>query len=269
MEIKVQVKSEHIKNGIKGDKNNCPIAIAFREAAARSGTDVTLHSVNQSHTAVYLGNTAKILLHSEQIQKFISDFDEKRKVIPFHSVFILEEPADHENLKENNQYPYGKVYTQTEQNRKYGWNTIFISHQKDDENTALELKKQIEAKEIFCYLASTDDMIKGDPGYLGYHIESEMSGCRALIVIISKNTVQSWWVPFEIGLASGKGLYIGCLLKEEVELPSYLKQCKIFRELTEATNWATNPQKWEKQYLWENYQESTEQKIKRNQRTKL
>lgn len=55
------------------------------------------------------------------------------------------------------------------------------------------------------------------------HIRKKLNECTDVIVILSNNTKKSWWVPFEIGMATEKDMPIANYLISHETLPEYLE----------------------------------------------
>lgn len=99
---------------------------------------------------------------------------------------------------------------------------IFISHKQQDVNYAKEVKQTLASCGVDAYLDLLDDTISGDGEKLTQHIRSKISECSDVIVILSEKTKTSWWVPFEIGMASEKDMPIANYLVSYITLPEYL-----------------------------------------------
>lgn len=56
------------------------------------------------------------------------------------------------------------------------------------------------------------------------HLKAKLSECTHLTAVISNNTKFSWWVPFEIGLATEKDFPISTVVSytNRDQLPDYL-----------------------------------------------
>ena len=55
------------------------------------------------------------------------------------------------------------------------------------------------------------------------HIKGKLSECTDVIVVLSEQTKKSWWVPFEIGMATQKDMPIANYLLSAQTLPDYLE----------------------------------------------
>ena len=144
----------------------------------------------------------------------------------------------------------------TEQ-QNVGWNQIFISHQKEDSKTAKDLARGIREAGINCYLDLDDRSTDGNKA-LGYHIRMKLRECEAMIVVVSEKTRESWWVPMEVGAALESGKHIAVFMKGEPELPEYLEQWEQLKDIEDAKNWATDPDRRRRKFIeiaFDNYAE--------------
>lgn len=100
---------------------------------------------------------------------------------------------------------------------------IFISHKQEDEEQALAIQNILSENGVEAYLDLLDQTISGDGEKLTEHIKNKLRECTDIIVVLSNNTKKSWWVPFEIGMASEKDMPIANYLLSNEELPDYLE----------------------------------------------
>ena len=100
---------------------------------------------------------------------------------------------------------------------------IFISHKKEDEYTAFGIQQVLENMGIEAYLDILDDTISDNGEKLTKHIRKKLRECSDVIVVLSDNTKRSWWVPFEIGMATEKDMPIANYLTSYEKLPEYLE----------------------------------------------
>ena len=100
---------------------------------------------------------------------------------------------------------------------------IFISHKKEDEYTAFGIQQVLENMGIEAYLDILDDTISDNGEKLTKHIRKKLRECSDVIVVLSDNTKRTWWVPFEIGMATEKDMPIANYLTSYEKLPEYLE----------------------------------------------
>ncbi|AIF46100.1 hypothetical protein HY57_01900 [Dyella japonica A8] len=73
------------------------------------------------------------------------------------------------------------------------------------------------------YLDVMDDGAK-DGHQLAMHLREKMRGCSHLLAVVSGSTQRSWWVPWEIGVASERDLPLATFSEGGASLPTYLQK---------------------------------------------
>lgn len=99
---------------------------------------------------------------------------------------------------------------------------IFISHKYEDSMRAFELYRALDSMGVDAYLDMVDDKIVSSGKLLAEHIKKNINKCTDIIVYMSEKTKNSWWVPFEIGMAAQVDMPTASFLDADVELPDYL-----------------------------------------------
>jgi hypothetical protein len=74
------------------------------------------------------------------------------------------------------------------------------------------------------YLDTIDDALPRDGSDLADLLLARMGRCQQLIAVVSSQTKDSWWVPWEIGVGSEKGFRMASYSETHVSLPSYLEK---------------------------------------------
>ncbi|ATW26720.1 toll/interleukin-1 receptor domain-containing protein [Candidatus Formimonas warabiya] len=99
---------------------------------------------------------------------------------------------------------------------------VFISHKREDNATALEIQSRLRFLKVDAYLdiLEGDLLLKGEK--LTAHIKENLNSCTDLLAVISPITQESWWVPFEIGMAAQNDFPIVSYIKDYVRIPDYL-----------------------------------------------
>lgn len=92
---------------------------------------------------------------------------------------------------------------------------VFISHQQQDGARARELADRVKALGHRPYLDVTDDALKpADTAALAEHIRERLRDARCLLYVLTPTSVQSKWMPWELGFFDGRwgqptvGLYV-------------------------------------------------------------
>ena len=83
---------------------------------------------------------------------------------------------------------------------------VFISHKNIDAQAAIQLQTAFSRNGVTTYLDLLDSSIAGGGKELTDHIKKNLNACTDLIVVMTEHTKESWWVPFEIGMAAQKDL---------------------------------------------------------------
>lgn len=114
---------------------------------------------------------------------------------------------------------------------------IFISHQKQDSAIAAQVKNHLKDQHsIECYLDVVDpNLIKGEE--IADYVRKELGKCSLLLAIVSEATKNSWWVPWEIGVATEKD-YPLASFGTNVVLPEFLIKWPYLKSLADLDKYA-------------------------------
>ncbi|PTU01487.1 toll/interleukin-1 receptor domain-containing protein [Pseudomonas sp. HMWF031] len=114
---------------------------------------------------------------------------------------------------------------------------IFISHQQQDANPALLVKTHLKQRHnIECYLDVIDPFLKRGEE-IADHVRRELAKCSHLLAIVSDATKGSWWVPWEIGVATEKD-YPLATYGTNVTLPEYLMKWPYLKSYGDLDKYA-------------------------------
>lgn len=108
---------------------------------------------------------------------------------------------------------------------------VFLSHQKKDADFAKEIYNFLVANRIRCYIDEFDEALRRSSDITGT-IMNRISQCTHLLAVVSPNTQTSWWVPFEIGVASKANRRIASMKATTVTLPEYLEIWPVMSKVT-------------------------------------
>ena len=110
---------------------------------------------------------------------------------------------------------------------------VFISHQQADSQRAVVVATRLKTHHsIDSYLDVIDPGIRTSGDDLADHVRKELGKCTQLMAVVSEATRLSWWVPWEIGIASEKDFPLATFAGQTTDLPDYLKKWPYLR--TEA-----------------------------------
>ena len=116
---------------------------------------------------------------------------------------------------------------------------VFVSHKSDDEEKAREVAACINSYGLRPWLDVTDLRDHEDDDAMVDRIEAAISRSFSLMAVVTDVTNESWWVPFEIGVAYDmqKQLASYCEAQEEVEMPSFLWRWPLVQDHDDLHEW--------------------------------
>jgi hypothetical protein len=115
---------------------------------------------------------------------------------------------------------------------------IFISHQSRDSVLATSLATRLKVNHgLECYLDVIDPGIKRGED-LAAHIQAELTKCTQLLAVVSEATRTSWWVPWEIGVATEKDYPLATYSSGTELPPEYLRKWPYLRTMGELDLYA-------------------------------
>ncbi len=99
---------------------------------------------------------------------------------------------------------------------------VFISYHRPDESRAKNIHLLLRTSGVEAYIDVLDPALQGNEG-VTKRIVDALGNCTHLLALISNTTVASWWVPFEVGVATEKTRRITSYDISTVALPDFLK----------------------------------------------
>ena len=114
---------------------------------------------------------------------------------------------------------------------------IFLSHQQTDSTLALRIQSHLKSNHnIDCYLDVIDPKFKNGED-IAAHVRNELDKCTQLLAVVSDATKGSWWVPWEIGVATEKDFPLATF-GGGTELPEYLKKWPYLKSIPDLDKYA-------------------------------
>lgn len=127
---------------------------------------------------------------------------------------------------------------------------VFISYRGCDKEIALKVADDIRNIGVDVYIDICDKNLQvsshNDAASIVQYIETGLFYSSHILVIVTDETQQSWWVPYEVGYAkkSGKSIASFILEKQEVrDFPDYLKIEEMLKTPEQYNCYITNLQK--------------------------
>lgn len=138
--------------------------------------------------------------------------------------------------------------------------SVFISHSRKDKAAARLVANAILAMSIHVYFDEQDECLRqNESGPVGVVrcIDNGLTASSHLLGIITKSTKDSWWVPYEIGGASGQKKPCAHLVASDVDsLPAYIAAGNVLLDQDDLAEWASNIKGITRDYLFENLRKS-------------
>lgn len=108
---------------------------------------------------------------------------------------------------------------------------VFVSHKKEDSEAATRVAARLRLNNAEVYL-DVIDTSKPRGEDLTDYLRDKLAQCTHLMAVVSEVTKTSWWVPWEIGVATERRYPLATFGAGRCELPEYLRKWPYL--LTEA-----------------------------------
>lgn len=116
---------------------------------------------------------------------------------------------------------------------------VFISHKSQDAVIAKSIYDRLAYNHgIEAYLDVIDAALLKPGEDIAVHIQNEMGKCTQLLAVVSQATQGSWWVPWEIGIASEKDFPLATFVSGSADIPDYLKKWPYLRTTVDVDRYA-------------------------------
>ena len=115
---------------------------------------------------------------------------------------------------------------------------IFVSHYNEDRASARKIASWIRDVGMTAFLDIEDPNLPPKDGTeMADYIKGVINASNGLVVVTSEETANSWWVPYEIGVADQKDLVLATYILDNVNLPSYLRKWPMLSNKTILECW--------------------------------
>lgn len=125
---------------------------------------------------------------------------------------------------------------------------VFISHKKEDADFARHLSDYVMERGINVYFDENDPILAKEhksPDEVVNAIKKGLEKSTHMIIVLSKKTLESNWVPWEVGFASAKDKEYRLLRLNDVlgEVPEFYKVAKILNDYEDLNNYLASMKK--------------------------
>ena len=117
---------------------------------------------------------------------------------------------------------------------------VFLSYRHTDEATAWELAHYLDLRGIRVFIDVHDHTLAPGQGDLDDALVTAIDNSNTMIIVVSDETQDSWWVPWEVGVSTPSGKP-KALYKPQADrtLPDYLEKLKRLWNSAQAESWVT------------------------------
>lgn len=115
---------------------------------------------------------------------------------------------------------------------------VFVSHKSSDSGKALEVANVLKDAGHTVYLDIIDDGRLRNGRELSDYLRECLTKCDSLIAVISNATQASWWVPWEIGVATEKDYPLSSFVTDGTSPPEYLRKWPVLKSLSDVAQFA-------------------------------
>ena len=112
---------------------------------------------------------------------------------------------------------------------------VFVSHKSNDAPKAVHIAERISMNGLSAWVDVADPTVKDGPDLADY-IRRVLQSSRSLLALVTSATKESWWVPFEIGIAFEKEKLLASY-GNRVNLPTFLYKWPNVQSDTELDRW--------------------------------
>lgn len=110
---------------------------------------------------------------------------------------------------------------------------VFISHKQEDAATATMVAAYLRNGGLDVYIDTIDAQLGKSGPDLAEYIRSQLERSTQLLAVISSRTRDSWWVPWEIGVATEKERFLASYTADSSQIPEYLQKWPYLRTQTD------------------------------------
>lgn len=125
---------------------------------------------------------------------------------------------------------------------------VFISHKKEDADFARHLSEYVMERGINVYFDENDPILAKEhksPDEVVNAIKKGLEKSTHMIIVLSKKTLESNWVPWEVGFASAKDKEYRLLRLKDVfgEIPEFYKVAKLLNDYDDLDKYLASMKK--------------------------
>lgn len=119
---------------------------------------------------------------------------------------------------------------------------VFLSHKSEDKDYVEKVGEYLQNAGIDIYLDKDDPNLQcavsqGDAKEVTKCIQDGIDNSDYILCITSESTINSWWVPYEVGYGKNANKKISTLIRKNVSyIPDFLKIERILKDISELNS---------------------------------
>ena len=113
---------------------------------------------------------------------------------------------------------------------------VFVSHKSDDTVKAIQIAERISSNGLSAWVDVADPTGVRDGPELADYIRQILASSRSLLAVTTSATKESWWVPFEIGIAFQQQIFLASY-GSRASLPSFLIRWPNLQNVSQVDRW--------------------------------
>lgn len=114
---------------------------------------------------------------------------------------------------------------------------VFVSHTSGDDELADDVAKCIRTYQLSAWVDSDHMDSNNDGPDMADKIKRVIRRSYCLLAIVTSATQRSWWVPFEIGVASELSRFLSTYGEHSARIPSFLATWPRVKDHVELHRW--------------------------------
>ena len=114
---------------------------------------------------------------------------------------------------------------------------VFVCHKSNDAVKAVQIAERISTKGLSAWVDVADPTVRDGPDLADY-IRSVLNASRSLLALVTSATKESWWVPFEIGIAFEQEKLLASY-GSRLSLPSFLYKWPNIQSDEQLDRWCS------------------------------
>lgn len=113
---------------------------------------------------------------------------------------------------------------------------VFVSHKSNDSDKALQIAERISMNGLSAWVDVSAPTGGREGPDLAEHIRRVLNSSRSLLALVTNATKESWWVPFEIGIAFEQKKLLASY-GSRANLPSFLYRWPNIQSDSQLDSW--------------------------------